>query len=130
MMNAGRVKHHLFHLMDDPKNTILIVGYCSPNTPGGRLIAGAEYLHLLGQRKTVKAQVEVMDSFSAHADYLEMLNFLENQRGKAKEIFLVHGMPKQQNAFKTTLEKFGFNSVNIPALGDQYKIGVLTENSQ
>lgn len=124
MMNAGRVKHHLFHLVDDPKNTILIVGYCSPNTPGGRLIAGNRFLHLLGQRKEVRAKVEIMNSFSAHGDYLELLNFLENQRESLKELFLVHGTPKVQAKFKNTLEAFGFNKVSIPDLGQVYDLDV------
>ena len=127
MMNAGRVKHHLFHMIDEPDNTILIVGYCSPNTPGGRLIAGAEYLYLLGQKKNVKAHIEVMNSFSAHADYLELLEFLKNQRESLKTLFLVHGMLPAQISFKQTLKKFGFEDVRIPELGEIYRVSASVE---
>src|SRR5687768_3179787 len=63
MMNAGRVKHHLFNNIEDKRNTFLIVGYCSPETPGGQLRNGAQGLKIFGEYKQVKADVEIMDSF-------------------------------------------------------------------
>ena len=81
MMNAGRVKHHLFNNIENPKNTFLIVGYCSPNTPGGMLRDGVESIKLFGEWKMVKADVKVMDSFSAHGDRNEMHDFISNQTG-------------------------------------------------
>jgi len=73
MMNAGRVKHHLYNNIEDPKNTLLIVGYCSPHTPGGRLRAGDKEIRLFGQEMAVNMDVKIMDSFSAHADKNEIL---------------------------------------------------------
>ncbi len=129
MMNAGRVKHHLYRIIDQPENTILIVGYCSPSTPGGRLMAGAQQISILGKLKLVRAEIVVMDSFSAHADYLEMLDFLADQRQSIKNLFLVHGMPEPQEAFREVLIKFGFEKVTIPALGEEYTINHQTIHS-
>jgi len=122
MMNAGRVKHHLFNNIDDEKNTLLIVGYCSPGTPGGALRAGAETLRLFGEQKVVNMQIEIMDSFSAHGDRHEMLDFMKNQKKSAKKIFLVHGDLDAQKSFRDLMKKNGFKDVQIPALGEFVKL--------
>ena len=120
MMNAGRVKHHLFHCIDHPENTILIVGYCAPHTPGGILRNGAREIKLFGQLKPVKASVEIMDSFSAHADKLELLDFLNVQKDRLQTLFLVHGILDRQLAFQSLLNTFGIENVKIPELGDEF----------
>ena len=122
MMNAGRVKHHLFHSIDKKKNTILIVGYCSPETPGGRLRDGVEEIRLFGEEKMVNAEIEIMDSFSAHADRHEIISFIKNQKGRVKNISLVHGTLDRQESLKTLMEANGFNDVLIPALGESVKL--------
>ncbi|MCI5080828.1 MAG: MBL fold metallo-hydrolase [Saprospiraceae bacterium] len=122
MMNAGRVKHHLFHSIEDAKNTILIVGYCAPGTPGGKLRAGDEEIRLFGNNKKVGAEVRIMDSFSAHADRLEILDFVKNQRGRTKKIFLVHGTLDRQEKLKESLMTFGFEEVEIPKLAQVYEL--------
>lgn len=122
MMNAGRVKHHLANNISHPKNTILIVGYCSPDTPGGILRKGVEEIKLFGEIRPVRADIEVMDSFSAHADRHEMVEFLENQKGHLRKIFLVHGEIDRQKSFRTFLFGKGFKKVEIPNLGETYKL--------
>jgi metallo-beta-lactamase family protein len=83
---------------------------------------GAEEIKLFGDWKPVKARVEIMDSFSAHADRLELLEFLKNQRNTAKKTFLVHGDPDAQDAFKGMLEKYGFEGVHAPELGEEVEL--------
>lgn len=121
MMNAGRVKHHLSNNIDDEKNTLLIVGYCSPNTPGGKLRNGAQSLKLFGEMKPVNIQIEIMDSFSAHADRYEILDFLSNQK-KLKKIFLVHGELRAQESFQKLLQEKKFKYIKIPKLGSVEKL--------
>jgi metallo-beta-lactamase family protein len=118
MMNAGRVKHHLFNNIEDKKNTFLIVGYCSPETPGGALRSGVEGLKIFGEYKKVKADIEIMDSFSAHGDREEMLAFIDKQKGWVKKIFLVHGEYDTQQAWKSYLNDHGFPEVHIPSKGE------------
>ena len=117
MMNAGRVRHHLFNNIDDEQNTLLIVGYCSPDTPGGMLRNGIEKIKLFGEWKMVNIQIEIMDSFSAHADRTELVEFLQNQKKKLKKMFLVHGDYDAQQAFQKLLKEDGFRDVHIPKLG-------------
>jgi metallo-beta-lactamase family protein len=119
MMNAGRIKHHLANNVENKKNTFLIVGYCSPNTYGGELRAGAKSIHIFGQNKQVLADVEVLESFSAHGDQAEMTDFLQTQKESAQQIYLVHGTLDRQEVWRSHLLKEGFKSVNIPALGDE-----------
>lgn len=122
MMNAGRVKHHLYHNIDKEKNTFLIVGYCSPETPGRKLRDGAEEIRVFGDWKPVKADIEIMDSFSAHADKNEIAHFIANQKKSLKSLFLVHGTLDRQEKFRDQLHKLGFDSVAIPELGQEYEV--------
>lgn len=122
MMNAGRVRHHLFNNIDDSKNTLLIVGYCAPDTAGGMLRNGIETLKMFGEWKAVRMDIEIMDSFSAHADRNEMLDFIDNQKGKVKKLFLVHGEKDRQEKFKDLLHKNGFPDVEIPTLGEEFDL--------
>ena len=98
------------------------MGYCSPDTPGGMLRNGIDKLKLYGEWKVVNIDIEIMDSFSAHADRNEIMDFMSNQKGKMKKLFLVHGEIDSQQAFKDLLHKNGYQNVEIPSLGDNYQL--------
>jgi len=122
MMNAGRIRHHLVNNIEDERNTILIVGYCAPNTPGGKLRAGATTLRLLGKNLVVNADIEIMDSFSAHGDRVEMLDMISNQIPSLKKLFLTHGTLDRQEKWRDYLTEHGFNNVGIPSLGEEEQL--------
>ena len=122
MMNAGRIRHHMFHNLEDEKSTFLIVGYCSPQTAGGILKAGAKELKLMGEKLEVKASIESMDSFSAHADRKEMLESISHMKSDLKRLFLVHGEYDTQDKFAEYLGSNGFGKVSIPKLGKEIPI--------
>jgi metallo-beta-lactamase family protein len=123
MMSAGRIKHHLSNTIESSQNTILVVGYCSPGTLGARLRNGEKNVRIFGVQKEVKAEVKILDSFSAHGDEAEMVTFLNNlDRNLLKKVFLVHGDLKRQKLFKTTLLENGFKDVEIPHLGQSFNI--------
>lgn len=123
MITGGRIKHHVFNNIENPKNTILIVGYAAPHTIGGQLRNGNKEISMFGSKLQVRADVKIMSSFSAHGDYNEMIDFLDNQdRDHLKKLFLVHGELKTQEAFKGRLKEAGFKSVQIPHLGQEYVI--------
>jgi metallo-beta-lactamase family protein len=124
MMNAGRIQHHLFNGIEQQRNTFLIVGYCSPHTPGGLLRAGEKHLTVFGQNKQVLAEVEIMDSFSAHGDRREMADVLKNQQKSCKKLFLVHGTMERQEPWRTYLKEDGFTNteIEIPELGQVYTL--------
>ncbi|AQG81169.1 MBL fold metallo-hydrolase RNA specificity domain-containing protein [Spirosoma montaniterrae] len=120
MAEAGRIKHHIKNNIDDPQTTILLVGYASPNSLGGALKRGDKEVTIFGDRYEVKARVEIMDSFSAHGDYREMLDFLSCQNPVlVKRVFLVHGEYEKQLVWKDKLETAGFQHVAIPEMGEK-----------
>ncbi|NOT36276.1 MAG: MBL fold metallo-hydrolase [Saprospiraceae bacterium] len=122
MMNAGRIKHHVANNIENARNTILFVGYCSPETPGGILRNGAKQIKMFGELKQVKARIEILDSFSAHGDQNEMLDFLSNQKNTAQQIFLVHGEAKVMPVYREFLMDNGFNNINMPKIGEEVRI--------
>lgn len=115
MADAGRIKHHLRNNLENKKNTVLMVGYCSPNSLGRYLMDGAKEVRIFGETVPVIADVVSLQAYSAHADYKEMLRFLDCQdKQKVRRIFLVHGeLPIQEN-WRNTLMKAGFKDVVIP----------------
>jgi metallo-beta-lactamase family protein len=116
MMNAGRIQHHMVNNIEDARNCFLIVGFCAPGTQGHYLRNGSDKVRVFDRWWDVKARVEVMDSFSAHADRDEMRDFLAPHRDKNRELFLVHGLHEVQQRFAEVLVEDGFRSVNIPSL--------------
>jgi metallo-beta-lactamase family protein len=123
MINAGRIKHHVFNGIENPANTILMVGYCAPNTPGGQLRSGVQQIRMFGEYKSVNARVEIMSSFSAHGDYREMIDFLKLQdKQKLRKIALVHGDQDALTGYKGHLEEAGYNHIEIPRLGDRIEL--------
>lgn len=123
MAEAGRIKHHIKNNIGDANSTILLVGYASPNTLAGALKRGDKEVNIFGEMHQVKSRVEVMDSFSAHGDYDEMLQFLSCQNPKhVRKVFLVHGEYETQVAFKIKLEKAGFKEIHIPALYESVEV--------
>jgi metallo-beta-lactamase family protein len=104
MMEAGRIKHHLKNHIGNPHNTVLIVGFTPPNTLGGKLTSGEKQVRIFGEEYEVKAEVKVLNSFSAHGDK------------EVKEIFLVHGEYDIQLEWKDKLLKSGFRKVSIPEM--------------
>jgi metallo-beta-lactamase family protein len=123
MAEAGRVKHHIANNIDNPNNTILIVGYCEPESLGGRLMRGAKEVSIYGTRYEVKAEVGVIRSMSAHGDYEDLSQWLSCQDPKEiKKLFLVHGEYEVQQIFKKWLFKKGFLDIEIPAR--HYELGL------
>lgn len=122
MINAGRIQHHVYNNIEDPKNTILIVGYSSPGTPGGKLRANVDSLKLFGELKKVNAKIEIMDSFSAHGDQHEMIDFLSNQKASCKKMFLVHGDYDVQQKYQNMIQNQHFVRPEIPEFGQTTEI--------
>ncbi|GAG38489.1 unnamed protein product, partial [marine sediment metagenome] len=99
------------------------VGYCAPGTLGAILRNGAKRVRIFRKNLKVKARIEVLDSFSAHADQMEMIEFLSNlNRERLKSLFLVHGEKDQQEIFKSVLENHGFSNIKLPKLNEEFTL--------
>lgn len=124
MAEAGRVKHHIANNIGDSRNTVLLVGYCEPQSLGGRLMRGAKEVSIYGTRYEVRAEVGVIRSMSAHGDYEDLSQWLACQDPKqVKKLFLVHGEYEVQTIFRNWLIKKGFPDIEIPERHSETGLG-------
>lgn len=91
MATGGRVLHHLKHKIGDHRNTVLFIGFQAQGTKGRFLVEGATEIKLFGQTYPVKAKIEYMDALSCHADYEEILDWLQSVQKTPEHVYLVHG---------------------------------------
>lgn len=119
MCEAGRVLHHLKVSVDDPRNTIVIVGFQAGHTLGRRLAERREHVRIFGVEHRLRANVVVLDGFSAHADQRDLMQFAMDvrARGALREVMLVHGERPAQETLRGLLEAKDF-VVHVPAPGD------------
>lgn len=124
MAEAGRIKHHIANNIENPKNTILIVGYCSPTSLGARIQdPKRKEISIFGEMHAINAKITRIEAFSGHGDYNEMKAFLNCQdKSIVKKTFLVHGEYKVQQYYKNVLTEDGFKKVKIPAWGDEFEV--------
>lgn len=104
MCEAGRILHHLRNNIEDERNTILFVGYCAENTLGWKIRNRWKEVPILGDTFKVHADVEILDSFSGHADRSELIEYFHRMGGSKERVFLVHGEPEQSEALRDTLQ--------------------------
>lgn len=124
MAEAGRVKHHIANNIGDARNTILMVGYCEPQSLGGKLKKHPDSVSIFGTQFAVRAQIGIIDSMSAHADYEDLTEWLGCQDKELVEtVFLVHGEYDVQEKFRNRLLRKGFRDVRIPALHEMIGLG-------
>jgi metallo-beta-lactamase family protein len=103
MCESGRILHHLRNHVGQASTTVLFVGYCAEHTLGWKLRNGARKVNILGDAFVVNARIEIMDSYSGHADHSELLDWFSRVEGPRKEVFLVHGEPERSEAFRAAL---------------------------
>jgi metallo-beta-lactamase family protein len=91
MCTGGRIKHHLEHRISRPETTVLFVGYQAAGTLGRQLLDGQEEVRIHGQQHRVRARIEQIHGFSAHADQRDLLRWLGNFRNPPRKLFVTHG---------------------------------------
>jgi metallo-beta-lactamase family protein len=122
MMTGGRVLHHALRLVPDPEATLVFVGYQAAGTLGRRIQNGEPEVKILGQWIPVRCRMEKIGGFSAHADWAEILRWLEGIQGAPRRTFLTHGEPQAANAMAGHIkERFGWE-VEVPQYGDRFEL--------
>ena len=115
MADAGRIRHHIKNNIEFERNTILLVGYCDPQSLGGQLMGGAKEVSIFSQEYRVNADVEVMRSMSAHGDVDDLCRYLACQKADSIScVYLVHGEYSVQQDFQKRLLQKGYTHVIIP----------------
>ncbi|HET9235207.1 MAG TPA: MBL fold metallo-hydrolase RNA specificity domain-containing protein, partial [Candidatus Eisenbacteria bacterium] len=122
MAEQGRILHHLRNGIEDPRNVVLIVGFQAANTLGRRLVEGAREVKIFGETFERKAEVVVMNEFSAHADRVELLQWVNRLKQKPQRAFAVHGEESQSLAFAKYLREAGVPQAEAPKLGDHIEL--------
>lgn len=115
MCEAGRVLHHLRATVEDPKNAVIIVGFQAQHTLGRRIVERRPRIRIFGVERDLRAEVVVLNGFSAHADRDDLLAYAEatRERGKLREVVLVHGEDKSLAALRASLLERSFPTVHI-----------------
>jgi metallo-beta-lactamase family protein len=102
MSQGGRIVHHEVRYLSDPKNSLLQVGYQAEGTLGRLLHDGVKNLDILDQPIEVRARIEKISGYSAHADQEYLMNWLRNFKKpcyddenkechSVKKVFVVQG---------------------------------------
>jgi metallo-beta-lactamase family protein len=119
MAVGGRVLHHLAQRLPDHRNAILFAGFQAPGTRGRLLVDGADIIKIHGQEVPVRARIEHLEHFSDHADYQEILAWLEKFPAPPRQVFLVHGETDAAHALEERIEKRLGWAVQVPGYGEK-----------
>jgi metallo-beta-lactamase family protein len=111
MLSGGRILHHVFNHVSDPKSTIIFCGFQSPGTLGSILVGGAKTIRMYGQQLPVHATIVNLAGYSAHADQNELLRWLGTLKNKPT-LYAVHGDPDVVTTFdRVVTEKLGLRAL-------------------
>lgn len=118
MCESGRILHHLKNNIENPKNTILMIGFNAENTLGRRIADKEKIVKIFGEEHLLKAEVAQAGSYSAHADQPELLDFIgQMDKERLKSVFLVHGEIERQKLLQEAMQQDGYANVEIPVKG-------------
>jgi metallo-beta-lactamase family protein len=123
MAETGRILHHLRNNISNPKNTILIVSWQAPYTLGRRLADREKQVRIFGEEYQVKAEVATIGGLSSHAGQNFLTEYALRVRGRAKQVFLVHGEPKPAEALTEKLVEAGMDKPAYPQWCESVELG-------
>ncbi|HET92284.1 MAG TPA: MBL fold metallo-hydrolase [Chloroflexi bacterium] len=121
MCEAGRIQHHLKHTITDPRNTVLIIGWQAPHTLGRRLVERQERVKIFGEEYPLRARVETINGYSAHADQKGLLDWARPIAPGLRHAFVVHGDPDPAETLADGLHRLGVRHVAVPEQGEVFQ---------
>lgn len=116
MVTGGRVLTYLKQLIDEPSTTVLMVGYQAEGTRGRQLLEGAHELKFFGKYYPVKANIQHIESLSAHADQAGIISWLSEIKNIPEQTFLIHGEPTASDVLRVKIKDTYGWQVTIPKL--------------
>ena len=122
MCTGGRIKHHLVNNISRPECTVLFVGYQAVGTLGRQIIDGAKTVRIHGQQYPVRARIDRIEGFSAHADRDELMKWLSKLSVHPKRIFLTHGETNSAEQFSTFLREQTGYEILVPDYGTTVRL--------
>jgi metallo-beta-lactamase family protein len=122
MMSGGRVLHHALRVLPDPNAAVVFVGYQAGGTLGRRVADGEKEVKVLGQWVPVRCQSVKIGGFSAHADWQEVIRWLQDLPAPPRRVFVTHGEVGSATAMATHIrERFSW-PVEVPEHGQQFEL--------
>ena len=118
MCTGGRIRHHLQHNIARKECSILFVGYAATGTLARNVIDGAKEVKIYGEKFPVRARINTINGFSAHADQAELLAW-HKQTGNPECTYLVHGDEAVMSQFAARLKG---TRVIMPALNESFAV--------
>ena len=116
------VKNTLYHRLPNKNDTLMIVGFQAAGTRGRKIIYGEKTVKIFGQLVPVNCNVAVLQGLSAHADKVELMDWLTKFDEKPKMTFVIHGEPESANRLKQTIESdLGWN-VTVPNYLESFEL--------
>lgn len=122
MITGGRILHHLKYRLHNEKNTVLFIGYQAEGTRGRAMLEGKKKIKIHGEHIPVKARIEQITGFSAHADYEEILAWLAGLVEAPKAVFIVHGEPDASSSMAEKIKNTFKWTVHIPRYQEKYQL--------
>jgi metallo-beta-lactamase family protein len=123
MCEAGRIRHHLLNNLSRRESTILFVGFQAAGSLGRVIQEGAKRVRISGQDVAVRAHIHSIDSYSAHADQAELLDWIRERGPVAGSLFLDHGEEASALALGKLAETGRLApNVIVPEIGEQYEL--------
>jgi metallo-beta-lactamase family protein len=116
MCTGGRIRHHFKQRIWDSRNTVIFCGYQAQGTLGRLLVDGKENIKIFNESYRVKAQIETLGGFSAHAGQSELIEWVSNFT-KSPRLVLVHGDPEALETLSQKLWDDKSIETEIPYLG-------------
>lgn len=113
MAESGRILHHLLNGASNPNNTVLIVGFMAEHTLGRRLVERRPMIKVMGEEIPLRARVEIINGYSAHADHDELIDWVNRAHATSpalKQVWLVHGEPPAQEPLLDALNSRGLEA--------------------
>ena len=122
MCEAGRILHHLKRNIESPRNTVLIVSFQAEHTLGRRIAEKQEKVRIFGDEYRLRAQVKIIDAFSAHADRDELLSWIDQADSNLKGVFVIHGEEEESLALADGISKLGVPNIFVPHHGETLSV--------
>jgi len=125
MCEAGRILHHLKNNIENPANCVLVIGYMAENTLGRKIVERQGEVKIFGEPYRLRAEVAVLNAFSAHADSEDLMDFARRiaASGRLRKVFVVHGEPDRSMPLVERLQKeLSGVEVHYPERGSSYKL--------
>jgi metallo-beta-lactamase family protein len=122
MCETGRILHHLKHNVEDPRSAVVIVGWQAPHTLGRRLVEQEKEVKIFGEVYKRRAEVYVLNGFSAHADRNELLAWFDEVNGGIEHVFVVHGEEEASMALAEAFAERHVPNVLVPERGQEVEI--------